>query len=292
MVWHRGKTKISRLLGNSPAKMRPTHESTCCLPYDIVETVIPFLTYDLDALKACSLTCRSWYAIAVPHIHHTFLFKEARSGIPYGKLKPLSKLHELGLMPLIRELRVRQYVMPNDWFTPQAFSPSDLRYFSAFTSVHTLRIHNLDIDRFIPSIERYFQQFSQTLRSITLYNPICTGSQKPSYFLSLFPNLDNVEIQLFYPLDEPSHSVEFVPFSAPALRGQLKLYDFWPVETLTHLIAVCGGLRFRHMDLRKVGRCAPVLFKACAKTLETLRLYVPDNPGQYIILLGSPADQN
>ena len=68
---------------------------------------------------------------------------------------------------------------------------------------------------------------------------------------------------------------ELVPFSAPKLRGQLALYDFHWVETWTHLITSCGGLRFRHMDVRKGTSCTPVLFKACAGTLESLRFNLP-----------------
>ena len=52
------------------------------------------------------------------------------------------------------------------------------------------------------------------------------------------------------------------------------------VETWTSLIASCGGLRFRYMDLWIVGGCAPVLLEACAKTLETLRFHVADLVGE------------
>jgi hypothetical protein len=65
--------------------------------------IIAHIAHDLDALKACSLTCRSWYIAASP----------TPSPYPYphelrGKLKPLSKLHQLGLMPFIKEIRVEQ----------------------------------------------------------------------------------------------------------------------------------------------------------------------------------------
>ena len=47
------------------------------------------------------------------------------------------------------------------------------------------------------------------------------------------------------------------------------LHRFKWDEVWMHL-AKSGGLRFRHMDLRWSGGCAPALFEACAETLETL----------------------
>ena len=99
-----------------------------------------------------------------------------------------------------------------------------------------------------------------------------------SYFLSLFPNLDDIEIlrnSVYIPYTAVPDT-ELIPFSAPKLSGKVTLSGFSCVETWTHLIASCGGLRFRHMELRVNATCAPVLLEACAKTLETLRFNVAD----------------
>ena len=64
--------------------------------------IIAHIAHDLGALKAFSLTCRSCYIAAVPHLHHTLALTN------HGKLKPLSELHQLGLMPRIQEVRVEQ----------------------------------------------------------------------------------------------------------------------------------------------------------------------------------------
>jgi len=40
-----------------------------------------------------------------------------------------------------------------------------------------------------------------------------------------------------------------------------------------HLIASCGGLRFRHIGFCGSESCAPVLLEACGETLVTLRFY-------------------
>ena len=251
-----------------------------------MEIIIAYLIYDLETLKACSLTCHSWNIAAVPHLRHTLtLRRNIPSFIGDGlnpssardKLKPLSKLHRFGLIPLVKEIRIEQWCGAGSWFIPQAFSRSDLRYFSAFTNVHTLRFRGMEINRFIPGIKNYFEHFSPTLRSITLFNPYCTPRQL-SHFLSIFSNLDDIEI--WYGRGCLSNTAtsdeDLVPFSAPKLRGRLALRDFRWVETWTDLISSCGGLRFRHMDLRESTSCIPVLSEACAGTLETLRFKVVD----------------
>ena len=128
--------------------MPTIHESTCRFPCEIVATIVVCLTSDLDALKACSLTCRSWYIVTVPHLQHTLTLRGDAPTFTHGelnppstrdKLGPLSKLHELCLMPLVKEIRVEQWGGAGSWFVPQTFSRRDLGYFSTFTNVHTLK---------------------------------------------------------------------------------------------------------------------------------------------------------
>jgi len=138
--------------------------STFRLPYEILEMIIAQLTCDLGALKACSLTCRSWYIVAVPHLHHTLTLGDYERGTTYSRLSPLSKLHELGLIPLVKEIRVRQRVgVGSGWFLPQVFSHCDLGYFSTFSNIQTLVLQWLRLDRFILDIEHYFGSFSPLL---------------------------------------------------------------------------------------------------------------------------------
>ena len=263
-------TNIDRLLGGAPPETRTAHESTCRFPYETVEMIIAHIAHDRDALKACSLTCYSWYTAAIPHIHHTLTLVDDMPGITCGGLKPLPKLHQLGLTPLVKEIRVDQW--GSKWFVPRAFSDRDLSHFSAFTNVQTLRLQDPQISNFIPAIERYFGHFSPTLRSIALSAPSCTP-QELSHFLSLFPNLDNIKISGMakYPPDVTTPNPQLVSISTPRLRGRLVLHNFGLVETLTRLVASGGGPRFHYMELYRVVDCAPVLFEACAETVETLR---------------------
>ena len=274
VIWHQSKAKINRLFGSGPPETRTTHEPTCRFPQEIVEMIVA-QSDDLDTLKACSLACRSWYIAALPHIHHTLILKEGRSDKRHDKLKPLSKLHKLGLAPLVKQITVHQQ-RDSSWFTPEAFSRRDLHCLSPFTNVRTLRLDSLDVSRFTPDMEHHFKHFSPTLRSIMLPNPCCTPRQL-SYFLSFFSNLDDICI-----IGESKHrphttsDAELVPFSTQGLQGQLMLYNCRWIKTWTQLITSCGGLRFRCMHLYKVGTCAPILFEACAETLETLRIYPRD----------------
>jgi hypothetical protein len=222
IVLRRGTANINRLLGNASSKTRIAHETAYPLPYELMEMIVAHATrahttQDLDTLKALSLTCRSWYIAVVPHLHHTLSLRDNRHGTTRDKLKPLSQLYQLGLMPLVKELRMDQW--HEQWFVPEEISRRDLRYFSAFTNVQTLSFQCLDISRFIPGIERYFGHFLPTLRSITLISPFCTCRQL-SFFRSFFPNLDNFKV--YGPIHEPNKTIpdsELVPFSTPRLRG-------------------------------------------------------------------------
>ena len=234
--------------------------------------IIAYLIYDVQALKTCSLTCYSWYIAAVPHLHRTLVFK----GVDRAGLKPLSMRRALGLLPLVKDLRILQSASVPRWFLPEAFNRRDSRHFFAFANVQSLTVQNLDVHRFIPGLERHFGHFSPTLRSITLEAPRCTPRQL-SHFLSLFPNLDDIEVRSFVHRIGISDDT-LLPFSTPKLQGQLTLSSFSSVETWEILVA-SGGLRFRSIYLHPVSKCAPVLLAACSETLEILRIEPNDEIG-------------
>ncbi|KAF9789641.1 hypothetical protein BJ322DRAFT_1043441 [Thelephora terrestris] len=239
--------------------------------------IVAHFLQDFETLKAFSLTCRSWYVVVAPHIHRAFVLGRRKDLYrARGGLVRLSELHELNLIPFTRDLQVRRWGWPGGWFGPQAFTPNGLLHFSAFTNVQVLKIQGMDIGRFFPGIERYFHQFSPTLRSLSLEDPACRSPQQLSYFLSLFPNLDDIDIRGSYPSEAPIPDTQPVPFSAPSLQGRLTLHSFTMFQTWAHLIELCGGLRFRYMALYNVGECTPTLLDACSETLETLRFYESD----------------
>ena len=265
-------------MANRASRHAPTHRKTSGisslqrsnpLPHEIVEMIVDYLIYDLQTLKACSLTCHSWYIAAAPHIHHTFVLR----GVKHLDLKPLSNRHALGLLPFVKELRIP---LCSNWFLPDLFRRRGSRHFFAFTNVQNLTAQYMEIGEFIPRLVQYFGHLSPTLRSLTLVAPRCTPLQL-SNFISLFPNLDDITIQFFAGLTTQDPDNPLVPFSTPKLQGRLSLTTMFArrpppcptFETWKHL-AASGGLRFRSLSLSPVSKCAPVLFSACSDTLETL----------------------
>jgi len=271
---HRGGAEDNCLPGGTPQEPRSAYGSIPPpqFPYDIVEMIVAYLIHDLLTLKACSSLGRSWYIATAPHLHHTLTLKGAGRRASRSWLGPLSKLHKLGLLHLAKEIRVDQGPGPCCWFLPRVLT----RHFFALANVHTMKLENMAIFSFFPDIEHYFGHFSPTLRSIALCNPYCTPRQL-SRFLSLFSNLDDIEIQGIVIPMPGTPDTEPLPSPGPKLRGRLVLYRFSQVETWTDLITSYGGLRFRHMDLDGSPSCAGPLLKACAETLETLRFDVKDD---------------
>jgi len=88
----------------------------------------------------------------------------------------------------------------------------------------------------VAGVKHYFRHFSQTLRSITLYDPFCSPREL-SCFLSLFPNLDNIGVLNRSRISGGPSTPEakLIPFSAP------KPEDGW------HSIALLG-LRPGHIS--------------------------------------------
>ena len=275
IVWYRGKAKVKHLRRNESTDTQATCGVICRLPFEIMEMIIVHPTLDIDTLKACSLTCRTWYTITAPHIHHTLVLKGTIFDSRRRIFQPLSKLHRLGLIPLVKEIRVGQS-FGGDWFKPRVFNSNRLFRFSTFTNVHTLTLQGLEINRFVPGVEHYFQQFSPSLRSISLYYPHCSAPQYLSYFLSPFSNLENIHIRDLF---TSNHDAELVSLPTPKFRGQLTLHKLLSTEAWTFLIYFCG-VRFHHVVLRNVGACAIILMGTCTGTLETLRCYLMEDPGQ------------
>ena len=183
---------------------------------------IAHLIDDLQSLKACSLTCYSWYIAAVPYLNRTFVFTRR---IRTSSLKPLLNRHALGLLPFVQEMTILQQCNDYSWLLPRLFLHRDSHIFFAFTNVQSLTVESLEIHEFIPELNRYFGHLSPTLRSFTLHIPHGTPRHL-SHFISLFPNLNDVKIRsLIHPgLGVPDDTL--VPFSAPKFEGRLTLLLF------------------------------------------------------------------
>ena len=280
-VWHPTRVTINQ---NHPMDTPPQSQAAM-LPQEIINAILShFSIYEGTSLRACSLTCRSWYIAAAPRLHFTL-----ETLLPYlatsEKLKwpkPIRERSKLGLHHLVRKMEIRGNNIFNlqGNFSLRLFDKRTLRDFSAFTNVQQLGIDFLDIPSFMPKIQSYFGHFLPTVLSLALRRP--KGSRRQIvFFIGMFHHLEDLKL-LYDDLDHPQKELAddrtLVPPSAPPLRGQLTMTCFTRVDVLEDMVNLFGGIRFRHMDLFYV--CGMrLLLDASASTLETLRLYSNDPRG-------------
>lgn len=265
--------------GGAPPETTTTHPPPVTrLPVEVFERIIVYLIYDTRSLRACVLTCYPWYIAVAPHLHHTLTVETSYHRKPEGS-KSLQHKYDLGLLPLVRVLRVRACDYSS---VGRSLAPSNhhtLHQFSALTNVRELWIDFLDIPEFMPRINQCFGHFLPTVRSLGLGEP--KGSRRHIiYFIGLFEHLEN--LSLTYSgvrfQEELSNDLTLVPGFHPPLNGWLKMMCVRRVELVEDMIDLLG-VRFRYMNLFNVNGMQ-LLLDACAETLELLRLYPTDPRGE------------
>ena len=168
------------------------------LPQELVKRIISYFTHDKRTLLACSATCCSWYITAIPHLHRTLTTDDDIHKGSKGRRwpRPLRKSYNLGLLPLVKRLRIRSGDPNYDEFTSKKLGWRAMAYFSALTNLQELGIDNLRVSSFFPDIQRYFGHLAPTLRFLALKEP--KGScRQILYFIGLFPKLE--DLKLNYP---------------------------------------------------------------------------------------------
>jgi len=246
--------------------------------------IIAYLIDDTHSLLTCSLTCRSWYIAAVPHLYCTLITHTCRSnGDEKTKWpKPLWRASEFGLLPFVTELFISGGSLDGEGFSTKQFYHRTLHEFSALNNVQELSIANLDIPSFIPRIRRYFGQFSPTLRSLALKTP--KGSPRQiAFFIGLFPCLEDLKLHSCWadPGGEYVDDLTLIPSSVPPLRGQLMASYSKGDDLARTMIDLFGGVRFRRMELVHMGG-TQLMLGACADTLEALLLDAADICGEQL----------
>jgi hypothetical protein len=194
-VWFRSLARIRRMRSASASPDTPAILSSPAtrLPQDIVDMIIAHLIYDTRSLRACSLTCYSWYIASVPHLHHTLTTRPRRWYGTRGWPEPLQNASELGLLPLVKKFKHYGTDHMNPGFSPKRFNRRLLRQFSALTNVQELAIDDLDIPGSMPMLQRYFGHFLPTVRSLALKGPF--GSRRQIlYFIGLFEHLEDLTL--------------------------------------------------------------------------------------------------
>ena len=278
--------------GGASRETPPTHCSPAArLPFEVVEMFIAYLKYDTASLRACTMTCYSWYMAAVPHLHRTLTVNVDPWDRKHRWPSPILYMHMLGSLPLVKEFRVRGGGYFSTGFSPKLFNYCILRQFSALSNVQDLEIEYLEIAKFMPKIRRYFKNFLPTVRSLVLREP--KGSRRQIiYFIGLFQCLQDLELRYdsFGIRDESGEDSTLVPPSVPPLEGWLKLTCVKKPDILRDMIALFGGLRFRYICLYDVDQMGPLL-DACAKTLEVVVLDPTDPRGELFFFQGRAGRQ-
>ena len=253
--------------------------------------IIAYLIFDARCLRACAMTCRSWYIVAVPHLHRTFTIKAFYLGRERGWPTPLRDMHVLGLLPLVKRLWVYGCNYKRVGLSPALFSSRTLDQFSALTNVRELEVEHLDIPNFIPQIQRYFKHFLPTLASLGLRKP--RGSDRQIlYFVGLFQHLQDLKL-ICSGINlggEPTDDLTLIPPFVPPLQGQLVMMHFTKVGLLKDMIDLFGGIRFRRMRFHDVDGMR-LLLRAGAETLEALVLDPTDPRGEQLSLRGTGSSQ-
>ena len=280
-IWYRILARIWKMWSGGASPETPTASSSPAtrLPQEIVRIIIAYITYDTHSLRACTLTCYSWYIAAVPHLHYSLEIEtHSLDGMVWWP-NPLWYMYRLGLLPLVRELQVVDNGYPHIWLSKGLFNRNVLRPFLTFTNLRELEIDFLDISSFLPGIRRYFGHFPPTVRSLTLREP--RGSYREIiYFIGLFQHLQDLTFTCGAKFgEERADDPTLTPPFIPPLRGWLRLFYFTGAGLLKDMIDLFGGMRFRYMHLRNVDGMR-FLLGACAKSLEVVVLYPTDSRGE------------
>ena len=207
-IWRRTRATIAQRVPVAPS-----------IPQEIAEMIIAHLTYNKCSLMACSLTCRSWYIASTPHLHYTFVLEYVTRGRRKWP-KPLQKTNKLGLLPLVKRLRLRR-PLTSAWrisSPPKLFDHNILCQFSGLTNVREFEIEDLDIPTLMPEIQKYFGHFLPRVQSLSLRE--AKGSNwQIIFFIGLFQSLEDLTL-----LGIPVDFWKSQPFDDPPL---LRCEDGW-----------------------------------------------------------------
>ena len=227
-------------LGPITAKV---HGGCMGLPQEVVEHVMAMLQDDGDALKACSLTCKSMFASTRHLIHQTlYITKENNKRVftPAEKkryerdyqelaLRFLSFMGERDLLKYARHLNIRIEYM----FAPCVLEPY-LQHLQSLDKIHTLTIHFFTAPLWCGvSNVAVLTQFYPTLTTLVLHIPIDDHHHcRVLQFALQFPNLENLTLKYMWdesclPADIPVLPMDTHP---PPLRGHLRCAGLRPVK--------------------------------------------------------------
>jgi len=246
-----------------------------------VDEILGHLTDDLDALKACSLTCKLLFGAARPLIHSRqrlvcfdsepgsqkpkrFRFGRRRGGDP-GAFAQLINGDRLDILHYARHLTIKAEDGPLVPRNMQKYLP----HLRSITRLHTLTLGAFHFHPFTPLFNEHFGMFANTLRHLDIRNADC-GAPELLYLICQFPLLEDLTIMsspsgIVVPTEHPVPTIT----QSPPLRGKLALVQVRSRELSEGLAAFPGGLSFRSLELSWCTHLETI-FAACGQTVTSI----------------------
>jgi len=248
------------------------------LPQELVDEILSYLLDDMDALKACSLTCKRLFGATRPLIHQRLVCLDTRPRFPTlrqarfsrkrdpGTFERLADADRLGVLCYTRHLTLK----PTDVYTKLCFGQRDLQEYlpqlRSITRLDSLTLESFYLSLFAPFFDTYFGIFANTLRHLDIRRAQ-GGGRDLLYIISKFPLLEDLTII------SPGGGFTTPPIPAitrsPPFRGKLVLVNSQSGELSEGLAAFPGGLNFRSLELASCNNPQPVLV-ACGHTAASV----------------------
>ena len=246
------------------------------LPPELVDKVLEYLSDDLPALKACSLTCKVMLDSARPLIGSWLFLTSTRNrksmksllkrqkGSP-DNIERLVAAERQGNLQHTQHLVIR---IGHPSLTPESLRPY-IPYLRSIDKLQTLVINNLDVPIIMPAFNDCFGTFTRSLRGLDIKH-IWDSDSHLLCFISQFPLLDDLSIRSCYALYLYAATSLSMPRTSPPLRGHLNLSSIKDSDGLCGGIArLPGGLKFTSIELKGCGKPAAIL-TACRSTLKSV----------------------
>ena len=251
-----------------------------CLPPELVDDILGYLSEDLPTLKACSLTCKAMVCSARPLIRNwLFLASSQNRRSSTRSLKTLLKrskgrcdiferlgtTHRQGLLRYTQHLVIRMGCLPH---TPRPLQPY-VPYLRTIEDIQTLTVEALDIPAFMPAFDECFGTFAKSLRGLDIGHTWDSESQL-LWFISNFPSLEDLSIRSRYIVRSYPGISAPIPRTSPPFRGHLKLSHVMGSPSFCEALAKFpGGLNFTSLELTGCEEPAAII-TACRLTLRTI----------------------
>ena len=249
------------------------------LPQELVDEILGYLLDDLNALKACSRTCKSLFGATRPLIHQRLCLvsrpaglghpKEPRSSLRKRTPEAFKRLIDADRSGLLRYTRYLTFKIEDDSFNPenmQKYHP----HLRSITNLHSLTLMPFRVRPFIPVFNECFGTFTRTLRHLDIRNAHTTELQI-LYVISRFPLLEDLTV--ISPIEDAADPWEHHPVPAttqsPPLRGTLVLVQMGSRELFEGLGALPSGLNSRSLEFFRC-RESQVVLDACSHTVTSI----------------------